>query len=140
VSGIEREAREFEEAADEFSRRRGIERKCVGPNGRGCPDHVSDPLILDVAHIGGGGAKERETLKLFVRDHGGRVPNEHPGGRVYLQMLLWAEDRGYEPAARLGWQCPNCNQRERRAKIIEARRAARAAMNSALSTRPSISI
>lgn len=121
-------ALEFEQLADEFSRRRGVERVCVGPDGKGCPDHVVDPFILDIGHIGGGGSKEREALKAFNRAHGGPVPNKKPGGLAYLRMHLWAEDHGYKPGVPLGWQCPNCNQREARAKIMEARRAARAAM------------
>lgn len=40
---LEREAPEFERLADEFSRRRGVQRVCVGPGGRGCPDHVAIP-------------------------------------------------------------------------------------------------
>lgn len=124
-----RDALEFEELADEFSRRRGVERVCVGPDGKGCPDHVIDPFILDVAHISGGGSKEKRALKAFYRTRGRSAPKEHPGGLDYLRMLKWAEERGYKPAVPLGWQCPNCNQREARAKIIEARRAARAALD-----------
>jgi len=121
---MEREAVAFEEEAEKFSRRHGVERKCAGPNGSGCPESVSDPFILDVAHIGGGGSAERKSLKEFNRTHGGPVPNERPGGFVYLRMLNWAEERGYVPRARLGWQCPNCNQRETRAQVIAARRSA----------------
>lgn len=124
-----RDALEFERLANEFSRRRGIRRECMGPHGQGCPDHVVDPLILDVGHIGGGGSKEKQALKAFYRKKGKPVPKNHPGGLDYLRMLLWAEDHGYKPAVQLGWQCPNCNQREARAKLIEARRAVRAARN-----------
>jgi hypothetical protein len=120
-----KEALKFEEAADEFSLGRGLKRVCVGPNGRGCPEKITDPVILEVAHIGGGGKSEREALKKFYREHELRVPNKRPGGRVYLQMLKVAEDLGYQPNARLDWQCPNCNQREARAGTYEARRAVR---------------
>jgi hypothetical protein len=128
---ILRDALEFERLADEFSARRGVQRVCIGPGGNGCPDHVVDPYILDVGHIGGGGSAEKKALKAFNREHGGPVPNKHPGGLVYLRMLQWAEERGYQPGVPLGWQCPNCNQREARAKTIKARRDARAAMNTA---------
>jgi hypothetical protein len=122
---LEREAREFELAAEDFSRRHDLKRTCVGPNEAGCPERVSDPTILEVAHIGGGGKEEREALMQFARRNGIRVPNNHPGGRVYLMMLNQAEAIGYRPMARLAWQCPNCNQREQRAKVIAARRAVR---------------
>lgn len=119
------EARLFERAAERFSRNHRLKRVCVGPNRKGCPEHVKDPVILEVGHIGGGGTEERRRLKEFVRSHGGRVPNENHGGRVYLEMLDWAERQGYHLGVELDWQCPNCNQREIRWKTFGARQLVR---------------
>lgn len=44
---------EFGRLQDEFSRRRGIARVCVGPDATGSPNHIGGPFILDTAHIGG---------------------------------------------------------------------------------------
>jgi hypothetical protein len=123
---LEREAWEFEKAAEEFSLRHKLKRECVGPNGMGCPESLRDPTILQVAHLGGGGREERGALKQFAARKSLKVPNGNPGGRAYLLLLNQAESMGYKPIARLAWQCPNCNQREQLARVIAARRAVRA--------------
>jgi hypothetical protein len=122
---LEREALEFELAAGVFSRRHKLKRVCVGPNETGCPERITDPTILEVGHIGGGGGKEREAVKKFAFANRIRVRNKRPGGRVYLMLLNEAEAAGYKPDTRFGWQCANCNKREHLAKTIAARRAVR---------------
>ena len=103
----------------------GAQKGVRRPRGKGLPREHHGSVILDVAHIGGGGAADKAALKEFYKSHDMRVPNEHIGGRVYLEMLNTAEDLGFVSGARLGWQCPNCNQREARAVNYEARRAVR---------------